>query len=90
MPRRGEPKPQVRSTDPKPMPTQMKVRGKLDGRRRTFRVESMNADKRRRAVIEGNHGRRSPHLRRTLGTARRRFHVAGASGDSRCSVQSSR
>lgn len=34
----------------------MKVRGRLDGRRRTFRVESMNADKRRRAVIEGNHG----------------------------------
>ncbi|MGW9025384.1 recombinase XerD [Streptomyces sp. NPDC055722] len=34
----------------------MKVSGTLDGRRRTFRVESMNADKRRRAVIEGDHG----------------------------------
>lgn len=34
----------------------MKLRGKLDGRRRTFRVESMNADKRRLAVIEGDHG----------------------------------
>ncbi|MFF7975871.1 recombinase XerD [Streptomyces sp. NPDC007905] len=34
----------------------MKLRGKLDGRRCTFRVESMNADKRRLAVIEGDHG----------------------------------
>ncbi|MEU2587977.1 hypothetical protein ABZ612_34870, partial [Streptomyces avermitilis] len=34
----------------------MKLSGILDGRRRTFRVESMNADKRRRAVFEGDHG----------------------------------
>ncbi|MGW0331819.1 hypothetical protein ACWD0J_08105 [Streptomyces sp. NPDC003011] len=34
----------------------MKVRGMLDSRRRIIRVESTNADKRRRAVIEGDHG----------------------------------
>ncbi|MFH8873164.1 recombinase XerD [Streptomyces griseus] len=34
----------------------MKLSGRLDGRRRTLRVEGMNADKRRRAVIEGDRG----------------------------------
>lgn len=35
---------------------QMKLTGVLDGRRRTFRVETMTADLRRRAVVEGDHG----------------------------------
>lgn len=35
---------------------QMKVRGTLHGRRRTFKVEAMSAELRRLAVIEGDHG----------------------------------
>lgn len=35
---------------------QMKLRGTLHGRRRTFRVEAMPAELRRLAVIEGDHG----------------------------------
>ncbi|MFJ7060023.1 site-specific integrase [Streptomyces microflavus] len=35
---------------------QMKLRGTLHGRRRTFRVEAMPAEIRRIAVIEGDHG----------------------------------
>lgn len=34
----------------------MRVRGMLDGRHRSFRVESMSAEKRRLAVVEGDHG----------------------------------